>query len=327
MNLARNLEVLSDFMARYCFYCGRQLNTGERCTCSVAQQKRAADNESTESVDPRTASAETSQADSNTKSDRDTKHDRRAKAAARKSAKREAKVHKTRIKQERASSKRRSVNPFNWFDACISFARNMIQSITKPTLFIQNASHPSILTALITQALECLLTAFVLMRMLIASNIGNLLAYGNSDINRNLSGGLRFIFFFRLFMVAFVLLAIRVLISNLITRFVGRTQLRMLDSVRLMTAGSIYFSFFLMVGLLLSSGSGIQTLLLLSAGYCVKMLIDHFAIRMDTGLSEDVMIRISLLNFLCVALVFGSVIGILTPNMSEFRASIPGDFA
>lgn len=308
-------------MARYCFYCGRQLNTGERCTCSVAQQKRA------ESHSENKESVETAQSESKATSDRDATPNRKAKAAARKAAKQEAKARKTRIKQERATSKRRSVNSFNWLESFISFGRNMVQSISKPTLFIQNASHPSFVTALITQVLECLLMAFVLMRMLIASNIGNLLAYGNSDINRNLSGGLRFIFFFRIFMVAFVLLAIRVLISNLITRFVGRTQLRMLDTARLMTPGSIYFSFFLMVGLLLSSGSGIQTLLLLSAGYSVKMLVDHFAIRMDTGLSEDMMIRISLLNFLCVALVFGSVIGLLTPNLSEFRASIPGDFA
>lgn len=308
-------------MARYCFYCGRQLNTGERCTCSVAQQKRAASHSENEE------SVETAQSESNATSDRDAKSSRKANTAARKAAKQEAKARKTRIKQERATSKRRSVNSFNWIEAITSFSRNMIQSISKPTLFIQNASHPSFITALITHVLECLLMAFVLMRMLIASNIGNLLAYGNSDINRNLTGGFRFMSFFRLFMIAFVLLAIRVLISNLITRFVGRAQLRVLDTARLMTPGSIYFSFFLMVGLLLSSGSGIQTLLLLTAGYSVKMMIDHFAIRMDTGLSEDVMIRVSLLNFLCVALVFGSVIGLLTPNLSEFRASIPGDFA
>lgn len=315
-------------MARYCFYCGRQLNSGERCNCSVAQQKRA-ESDSVHSTSPdsnKTTATENNTAnETSSKDNKDGRKSRAHKAQAKAEARKAEKAKKTRIKQERASAKRHSYDNARWHEALFSFGRNMILAIRKPTAFIQDASHPSLTTALITQTFECLLMTFVLIRMLIASNIGNLLSYGNSEMTRNLTSGSRVLFFFRIFLIALVLWAIRTVVSNLVTRFVGRVKMPMQETGKLMTAGSIYFSFFLIIGLILSSGSGLQTLLVLTAGYSVKVMIDHFAIRMHTGLSEDTMIRISLINFLVLALVFGSVIGILTPNISEFRASVAGE--
>lgn len=322
-------------MARYCFYCGRELKTGERCSCSTAQQKRA-EHASAETTMPKTdptpsAAHATDHANAKQADKQQAKAAKKAEARARTQARANDRATKqatkTRIKQERASGKRQSYNRIQWQERLFAFGRSMVQAIRKPTSFIQDASHPSTQTAIVAQVFESILMTLVLIRVMLQSNIGNLIAYGSIEISRKLDGSLRWLFFFRIFLVAIMLLFIRIAICNLITRFVGRQPLKLVDTARLMTPGSIYFSFFLIIGLILSNGSGIQTMLLVMAGYGVKLMIDHFALRMETGLPEDRMIQITLLTFLCTALVFGSVIGALTPNLSDFRVNVPGDLA
>lgn len=294
-------------MARYCFYCNRELKAGERCTCRIATANQAAQADA----------AYQDQADQNTNTDK--KKTRREDAKKRKAEK----VH---IKQERRQARSKNINSSEWKVAILNFFKNISRSITKPTSFIQDASYPSLITMATSQLVEAFLLALVVMRLLTLSNIGNLLAFGANDVGRNFTYPERMFLFAKLFLVAIVFFILRLLIVNLILRFIGRKQLTLLNTTQILTPGSIYYVLFLIVGYFLSSGSGIQTLLIIIAGYGVRILIDHLAIRMDTGLSEDHMIRITLLTFLITALVLGGFISVLAPNLSDFRVNIPGQF-
>lgn len=318
-------------MARYCFYCNRELSAGERCSCRVAQAKRAeqsssADNSTTDGFSTESPDRDPPPKNETEATERESPFKRfQNNADARRQTRADKQQQRSTVKQE-SSKARRSKIKFNWRDAFLNLGRNLFRAISKPTAFIQESSYPNIITATVTQAIEAYMLAFSLLRVLTLSNLGNLIAFGRSGANMPLSISERTLAFGKLYLIAILFFLVRVVINNLILRYVGRTRMSLVDTGYLLTPGSIYYCIFLVFGLLLSSGSGIQTLVIIVAGYGVRVIIDHLAIRMKTGQTEDAMLRMTLLIFLVTALVLGSIIGLLTPNLSEFRVDISGQF-
>ncbi len=318
-------------MARYCFYCNRELSPGERCYCRVAQARRAeqtsgSDNTAGDPVgagvysqDPSSSDQKTSPRSSAGKAFRQRRQQKQEKKA-------EERRRRYDIKQESARSRREARPKRNWKLAFLSLGQNLLKAITKPTAFIQEASYPSILTAIATQAIEAYMIAFTLLRVLTLSNLGNLIAFDRRGANMPWTVPEQWLVFGRLYLICVLFLFVRIFINNMVLRFIGRTRQSFLETGLLMTPGSIYYCIFLVFGLVLSSGSGLQTIMILIAGYGVRVIIDHIATRMKTGQSEDSMLRMTLLIFLITALVLGSIIGIITPNLSEFRVDISGQF-
>ena len=319
-------------MARYCFYCNRELNPGERCYCRVAQAKRAEQSSGTDNATggqsgteahsqnpPPTGNEQTSRRNTGFKMFRERRQAKQEKQA-------ESRRQRVDIKQENARGREQSKSRIDWKTVFTSLGRNFLKAITKPTSFIQEASYPGLITAVATQAIEAYMIAFILLRILTLSNLGNLIAFDRQGANMPLTLPEQWLVFGKLYLIAILFLLVRIVINNLVLRFIGRTRLSFRESGLLLTPGSIYYCIFLVFGLLLSSGSGIQTLLILVAGYGVRVMIDHIATRMKTGQTEDSMLRVTLVIFLITALVLGSIIGIITPNLSEFRVDISGQF-
>ncbi len=327
-------------MARYCFYCNRELNTGERCNCRVAEERRAeqaATARTDETKREANASAYASQ-DADTTGSGETGSKREAKQAKRKAerahrkaeharAKQRAQRERVYTRQEHASGKRARTSGFSLKASLLSIGRNILMAFRKPTDFIQEVCYKSAVTVIVMQLLEAYMIAFTLLRVLNMSNIGNLIAYNRNGASAPLSLPSQWMIFLKLFMLALVLAAVRILINNLVLRFVGRTRMKLWETTKLMTAGTIYYCIFLLFGVALSAGSGLQTLFILIAGYGVRVIVDHIATRMRTGHSEDQMLRLTLLIFLITAMVLGSIVGVVTPNLSDFRVDVSGQIA
>lgn len=321
-------------MARYCFYCNRELKAGERCTCRIAQEKWAAhhaagdsphaeNNQSATSADtsskPEQADGRNSGASFFSRFSRDA-----AGKQQNKNEKKRRKENQTYARQERKRSQSKSFRAAQAKNTVFSFGRNLLRSVTKPTAFIQDTSHASNALAISTQCIEAFLISVTLVRILTMSNLGYFLSYGNNDVQTAYTMTDRWLMVAKVFAAAIAFFFARLLITYAVLRFLGRERMRLAQMARLLTPGSIYYALFLFIGLMLASSSGFQALFLLVGAYGVRVMIDHLAIRMETAQSEDAMLRMTLLIFLLTALVFGSLIGVMLPNLSEFKVDVPG---
>ena len=330
-------------MARYCFYCNRELKPGERCDCRQAQANRAA-RESSDSGSSYSAGSDTaaqaaahaSYSQSQTTQDSSDKRARaqekrkreraeakQARQADREKAKEERRAqrahkrsvdYKKRQKQSRSDSASQD-SKTSGREALLA----LVSFITAPTTAIQTYSTASTRLMIIAFAAESILAGAVTLSIISNSNLGNLLLYRSYGMTGQSTWVSRLWFFVGFILLQILFIGIKAGVQWLITRLLNRQlNLSFISNLRMMVPGSVYFTLFVLVAFFFSIGSGLQSAVLILFGYGIRILVDHQALSMETGQPADKSIQQTLLATLITAIVIGSILNLLIPNISSF---------
>ncbi len=273
-------------MARYCFYCGRELAVSERCNC------RAKSNSSTSSNSAQSSSgAQAGQADGTTyghapKSSR-LKGFFQAFNPFASSSSQAAGQSKSNTQSSRTRKTRKTREPLS-SRHLISIAKDFFTYLTHPvnsiSKSIQGRERKTVLLTLLFQGVIgglFMLTAVnqPFIRTLLTLNIASL--SGSFGI-----AGSIFLFVqgFGIVIAATLLLA---LLYQLMLRFLYRKPLPYLDILSAFTPSCLYFALFLTLSMLSVSTSFFSAVMLILAGFAVAALAQNMAVRQLSSLDEN----------------------------------------
>jgi len=290
-------------MARYCFYCGRELNPGEKCGCRATAQS----SESTGSSQPKQAEANG------------------PKPRARISFWKKAVSFfnpftgsKTAAGQSRPHAQRRSFRMENKAGS-VMFGQLAYQ-LTHPA----NPAEPSEnskaggVTVLVLSA-SSLLGGLLLLLAIRQPQLSLFLSLNTATA---LNG---FSFFSQAFvflqgagicLVANLLLAV---LYQLAARVLYRQRLPLIRLVRQLSPAYLYASLFAFSALLVLSGSFFSALLMLAAGFSVSSVLQFFALRRLTGFDDN---RTFLLTAFTLAVYTGMLALLLNLSLPVLNALI-----
>lgn len=345
-------------MSRYCFYCGKELEPGERCSCRYSQkaktgtssgtagrqtgspQRAGASNpdQSASATDWKTAagsaSASASQSAGSTAADsasapKRTWYDRiRQKKQSRSG-------HSTRYSGGQAGPGAGYRPPFGFAGAGAGASaaaagrmRNGLSRILyQLKLFFQNPdqaigesirAHWGWLVVLVV--LECSLVVAMTWQMIGRSNLGNLLVFAalRPDSQLNLTALLWNIAVLEMLFILLWFL-IRSMSYHLILRATLRRIRPYADVLHMLTPGIFYYTIFLLVGNVLASGSGIATILLIICGIGIRFLVDYLAISKLTSESTVRLFIPFAIAVLIQAFLVGALLRLMLPNVAGFN--------
>lgn len=323
-------------MARYCFYCGRALAQGERCSCRTARgsnfrpefhEKKDANSASDSASGTAAAAAEgktgetasspdssyknthsaTSAGSENKKNRRSRRGFRERFAAWRADRVNERQARKSRRKQ--AAGRREA---FTWRSG-LNFIH---QLFTRPTAIIASSSHAGRTKLVVTYLLEALVFSLIVLTFVRFSSLTRIAMLREMKLNNDSlwqSAGLAM---FRGFIAALILSFLRVLISRLIFRFVGRQRVAMEDLYRAFLPGTYYEILFMLIALIFVSGTGLQALVMMLCAFAVRAMIDTLSLRDTVQLSTDrLLFQSAVIHFiLFIALAF--LLNFVVPSLS-----------
>ena len=338
-------------MARYCFYCNRELRPAEKCECRPAAARlgpRGAAHEASAQADAaadpqggggsatatrrvtgfvwvrriwrrqpleqaraadgaQASSAPRSQARQSQQAERAAEAQRRAGAQTGPSAR-----ARTRTRTQGAVPLRQSLG---------GLLLEIVRLVTQPTRAIQRQSLAHALRGSLTVLAASASCSFLIVGIFTRSNIGHLVLYRSRYFVDILPTQNRFMLFLEFWLFAFLYFIIKALTHYLVLRQFARADLSLRELPGLMTPGAVYFLLAMLLGRVFTAGSGMQAVFILAVGFMLASIIDHLALRMRLGLNEDQMLRWTMLSLLIMALIYGALLSLFLPNLTEFAVS------
>ncbi len=121
------------------------------------------------------------------------------------------------------------------------------------------------------------------------------------------------------FLAALILAALRVLISRLVFRFVGRQRILMQDLCRAFLPGTYYGILLMLISLIFVSGTGLQSLVMLLCAYALRVMIDTWSLKDTVQLSTDrLLVQSAVIHFLLfISLAF--LLNFVVPSLSRMN--------
>lgn len=328
-------------MARYCFYCGRELAEGERCSCRTARNSGfgpdAADNEPNrragtgsrtgQAADAPRSSSSSSSAASSAAADNKRKQGRKRRswrsrfAAWRAERVNARQAERSRRRAEREERKRQrearqgGAASFNG-RSVFTFIH---QLFTRPTAIISGSRHAGMTRMVVAYLLEALVFSLIVLTFVRFSNLTRIALLRDLTLNNDRlweSAGLAML---RGFAAALLLSFLRVLIARLVFRFIGRQRVPMDDLYRTFLPGTYYEILFMLISLLFVSGTGLQSLVMLLCAFAVRTMIDTYSLKDTVQLSTDrLLFQSAVIHFiLFVALAF--LLNFVVPSLSRMN--------
>lgn len=337
-------------MSRYCFYCGRELDPGERCGCRYSQKVKtgaeagAAGGQTAPTQSTGAAGCGSTAFGTAERPGADT-----ADRAAAGSAPGGKNTWYARMRQKKQKQSGRSGPhtggqtgrgagyrpPFGFAAAgagtSASAARPMRNSLSavwhQLKLFFQNPdqaigegirAHWGWLAILLT--VECCLMVSMTWQMIARSNLGNLLVFAalRPDSQLRLTGLL-----WNIAALEILFILLWFLIRSMSYHLILRTMLRRMrpysDTLHMLTPGIFYNIIFLLVGNMMASGSGIATMLLLICGIGIRFLVDYLAMSKWTGERADRLFIPFAAAVLIQAFLVGALLRLMLPNVAGFN--------
>ncbi|MGI6334589.1 MAG: hypothetical protein ACOX1A_08410 [Saccharofermentanales bacterium] len=277
-------------MARYCFYCGRSLNAGEKCNCRTAGSRRADGDfsDKTGTADPRQKRDRSGGSQSQNKPPRSSGAFRRFVNAFNPFFQEtETQGTAAQPKRKRARKAKPVRKPFNPQDFLLSI-RRFAQYLTRPVDSIRGAVHTAnrlhILLTLLIRGVAggfflVLFSKIPLVRSLLSLSLANV-ATDSGTIND------LFVFFqgLGIFIVAPLLLT---LLYHLSLRFLYRSTKPYFSLLAGFMPSNLYFSIFLLAGILTMSSSILSALMLILAGLAVAGAAQYLALVEISGFDQN----------------------------------------
>lgn len=317
-------------MARYCFYCGRELAQGERCSCRSRgsayrpEFHNADGNASAAGSQPGSgtkaasaASASSSAASSassggpkdggssspNPKKRKRSFRERFAawsadRVNAANARKRERKAQ--REARKAASAQRQSER------TPMSAVRFLHRLFTKPTEIIASAKHAGRFRLWVAYLLEAFVFSFGVLIFVRFSSLTRIAMLRELNLNDTSLWKSAFQAMIRGFFAALMLSLFRVLISRMVLRFVGRQRIAIEDLFRAFLPGTYYEIVIMLFALLFVGGSGLQALVMMLCAVALRVVIDTLSLKGIVQLSQDrLLVQSAVIHFLLfIALSF-----------------------
>lgn len=347
-------------MARYCFYCNKELKPGERCTCRAsveARTKAAAARQAQSGSAADAAGAAARQAagakvkpeqagrqarrEQRTRAKAERVHQKQAQAQARRRSKQE-RVHAwqrhsyanaydtggpeySQGRQRKSSAGSGTASAYDRFQQYVKTAGRagsfISDYITHPTQGIQKLGHSRLRVSVVVLAIQLLLMGLLTAALISFSSLGRFLLY--SSLANGETVPLTWVaeYMIQAVFLGLAGFGIKWLLTHVVFRISQVAQLNWRESFQLLTPGLVYTLPFLLLALCFTNGSGLQALALAGAGLAFSATADFLSFRLNLNLSSDQSLRYMAIILVLLSIFMGMVLSLFLPSLSEFAVN------
>lgn len=324
-------------MARYCFYCGRELKEGERCNCRAAaklaaQKEQASDpklNEQSQATGSTTREPDaTSTQSSSTSAYSD------ASASARANSANDAGAKRKRKRRNKASSafngfkekfsnfnkggaKRKAQNFGNEAGSFFRQIPRLLRDlVTAPDRIVELGRTASTQWVFITLILELFIVTLVLALTANHSTLGRFLTFSLNQIEQPMrSGGSLWPRILLIHAVAYglrLLLYLLALKLNFISSTVRNAAIQAVPA-------SLYFSFVFFFGIFFIRSSGVQVLFIAMLAWGIRLLIDAKVMKDIAGVRSDRLFLTIMGVYFVMFMGIAMIISLVLPEVTRIQ--------
>ncbi len=290
-------------MARYCFYCGVQLATGERCSCRTkngsAYNPDFHQQHTTEESAPETPPPSEKKAEKNPF--------RRFQNAGHAGG--------STKKNYRKPKSEKSFDPINVRNIFRRLLKFMHKFFTRPTEVIRDAQSASLRSMIVVGLLEAIAFGLMILTFVRFSNITRMVFV---DLSTEAFRRQLFLSMSRGFVAAIVLTIMRVLISMVVLRFVGQQNLSCSRLWRAFLPGTYYEILIMFVAIFFVAGTGLQAIAMLLCAISARTMIDTLSLKEIVSLSMDRLLLQGLVIHVVVYLLLAAILNFSVPSLANF---------
>lgn len=320
-------------MARYCFYCGRELTTGEKCNCRSNKSSSSWSYASQGAASG--ASASGSAASGSAAGQKTGRHSApRQKAgqartprgnifsrffqsinpfAAGSSGSSGSSGSKTRTTYQKARPASAPRKPLTAQDALLALRRFGL-FLTRPADSVRSAAQSgSRRFVLVIMILQGIAGGLFLLSATSRPLVRELLTLSNFTASGSLTTANSIFLFVQGFGVAVVAALLLSLLYHLALKYMFRHPVPFMDLLASLSPACLYFSLFMLAGLSAVQSSVFSALMLLAAGFAVSAIVQFLAVGSLSGFEDNR----SFMAVTIVLLVYSSVLSLI------FNLSLP----
>lgn len=312
-------------MARYCFYCGRELAQGERCNCRDKQDPifnkdfHKTETDSNANNKTSTASGSSTYPESetagNSKNTESFFNRFKTKAEDRKKqARKSAQGYQEYGKPGQTSGKSKSK-----LKQGISIMSFIHALFTRPSETIRNTKQASLMRIVITNLIAATIFALLIFVFASASSFARFAFFQRYQVTT--SGNivsLAFVSMLKGFFAYIILATSRILITYFVLRFIGRQRQKVENISRFFLAGTYYEIIIMLVSLMFISGRGLRAIIMLIAAFAIRSAFDYISLKTNLTLSEDkLLVQFTVIQFVLFVLL-SFLINFSVPNFANF---------
>jgi hypothetical protein len=302
-------------MARYCFYCGRSLQSGEKCNCRstggsdsgpTGTAEQTTRQQAQESA-PKNESQSKEKPKNNTTNNTRTKEPDRSTSSAKStgSTRSASSTSSTRSTRPAKSATERKAEFLRRLPALLATLQKVGKYVLRPVDAIrESVQKPSIRRAIGFIVFQSVLSGLLLLTAAGSPALAFLFGSGKSATNPSLL----FLEGTVLSAAAFMLLC---LAYSLLLRYLHRQNFRFLTLLEALSPVSLYIGLFQLLALFSLRTSLISAAILILFGLGLSLLVQFFAMRKLTNMEENQLVMLVFSTSFLTASIVGLVIGLL----------------
>ncbi len=316
-------------MGRYCFYCGKELETDERCDCLYArknnEQQRKAETEANQNYTSQNYTDTSTENINNTSENKSqsTKFGRDKFTAFQESKEEHANRTKKDARQKAKKFKKAETSgnkKQSFFSRSFKFFRNFF---TSPTTIISDSKTAKLWQLFVAVSIQALLFALTIFLFVKNSNLSNLIILQDTTNKYNGFAKLGMSIFVRAFIFSIFLDILRVIVAWIILKLISNQNFNFNDLWKVFLPGIYYSTIIYLISLLLINGTGLQGLVIIVFAANLRLLVDIFSIRAWTSFTTDSLIGNTMIIAIIMAIVMSLGINFILPNVANFSVQ-PG---
>lgn len=319
-------------MGRYCFYCGKELETDERCDCLYARKNNEQQRDAETGTNPNsTSQISTDTTYTNTENMNNTSEDKsqstkfgRDKFTAFQESKEE---HANRT-QKAANKKSKKFNKSETsgnksqssFLQSFRFFKNLF---TSPTTIVSDSKTAKLWQLFVAVFIQALLFSLCIFLFVKNSNLSNLIILQDTSNKYNVFNKLSISIFVRAFIFSIFLDILRIIVAWIILKLISNQNFNFSDLWKVFLPGIYYSTIIYLVSLLLVNGTGLQGLVIIVFAANLRLLVDIFSIRAWTSFTTDSLIGNTMIIAIIMAIIMSLGVNFILPNVAHFSVQ-PG---
>lgn len=289
-------------MARYCFYCGRELEPGEKCDCRHHQESRR-----TQANKQETGSSSGSSA---RKASADTRQKRKKRPL------KQSRCTPPRQSQKKAPPLQTAALRERLRDALKHAGRLLSQPAEQVQRYALGVGHRGVPFFLILLG-----TMSGLLTVQASEQIYLKTIFGLSIVSAQFGGQLssRLFLFIEGAGIGLSLFLLHTLIYHLLLRYVFRQAFSFHRLVSALSPSGFFSALFLLAGSLMLAGSFINTLLMVAAAIVIAVLIQSTALRQATALTDNQILILTATALFMLLSLFAMILNLSLPVLEALR--------
>ncbi len=290
-------------MARYCFYCGRELEPGEKCDCRHHQESRGAQSDQTDTGHSSGSSAR--------KNSTDIKSKKKKRPAQKKSRKTPFQTKRTVDSQHHTAALRSLFR-----DALKHAGRLLAHPAEQIQRYALGTGHRAVpLFLILLGTMSGLLTVQATEQTYLKT------IFGLSIVSAQFGGQLssRLFLFIEGAGIGLSLFLLHTLIYHLLLRYVFRQAFSFHRLINALSPSGFFSALFLLAGSMMLAGSFINTLLMVVAAIVIAILVQSTALRQATALTDNQVIILTATAMFMLLSLIALILNLSLPVLEALR--------